>query len=239
MKKTTLWTLLFLVAIFLLFFQWIRFERERTRLDNQILDLRKDVDLVEKLRPKKRDFANKIAELKLAIADLRRHLPTDPGVEEFLAELAVALGEIGLEIDAHSERSLKREFYGETEMEIVLKKASPNKTQLKKALQKIDRPVRWRGHYETQPAVLALSIYHVPFEVGPVSVEPCVAIHSNAIWYLPFSDMLRKRRDEVSVLCKKKSENEEMLLLIEHYRAQLEHWQILNEIDRNLRENEN
>ena len=228
-----------MVAICLLFCQWIRFEREMTRLESQILDLREDVDLVEKIRPQKKDFANKIVELKLATADLRRHLPTDPEVEEFLAELADALGDIGLEIASHSERSLKRDFYGETRMEIVLKKASPNETQLKKALRKIDRLVRWRGHCETQPAVLALSIYHVPFQVGPVSVKPCVAIHSSALWYLPFSGMLRERQDEVFDLCRKEAENEDMLLLIEHHRAQMEHWQILNEIDRNLREHEN
>ena len=239
MKKTILWTLFFLVAICLLLSQWIRFEREMTRLESQILDLQKDLDLVEKLRPRKKDFANKIAELKRATADLRRHLPTDPEVEEFLAELADALGDIGLEIASHSERSVKRDFYGETRMEIVLKKASANETRLKKALRKIDRLVRWRGHCETRPAVFALTIYHVPFEVGPVSVKPCVAIHSNALWYLPFTGMLRERQDEVSDLCKKLSEDEEMLLLIEQHRAQLEHWQILYEIDRNLRENEN
>ncbi len=218
MKKIFLWIVAFTIVLGFVVFQWVGADSEKKRLEAGIGQLEHDLQTIADARSKLPDIAKSISEEKAAIEELHKRLPREPMVESFMDHLSEQLKEAGVEISTYTSTLLKREFYDENHLEIIIKQELREPKTLKELIRKSERLVTWKGYVSGPPSVLHLSIYSISYTLKKPSIKPCAYENDITIGWWPFNSSVKERQLKLQQLCAERQNEDAILLEVRRYR---------------------
>ena len=234
MKKYLPLTIVLLITVSALFYQWLQADEEANLLNARTYSLQRDLAKIDMVRDDLPAFREELSNTQLLIETLQKRLPPEPGEEALIKQVIERFKAKNVAMVFYYSTTVDKEFYKEIGLVFQYDQKELEDSVILEVFQDMDRLALWENN--KQDKIVVTRIYNTLQDMDPdmPKMQSCGNFGKENLSYWPFNKVIKSKREQIEKLCFRRTSNQELYAKIKLLEQRKKSQQILTTLVQHL-----